>query len=257
MPLKIEVESLEGIDESVQGFYKPDDEENPTKYRLDVEGLPDTTGLKTALEKERAAAKDLKKKLKSYDGLDPEKYQDLLAREAQLQEADPEKIEELVQERVRKNDENWKAKYGDLQNAMSSTQARLADLLITDELRRVGGTLGVVDDEAMNDFIARGKGVFRLVDGEVQPTDSEGNVVYGESGIEPLTMSEFGQKLRDTAKHLFKSSSGGGASNTGSGNAGRGTVAAKSDLPDDSAKAAFIRKHGSKAYLELPATRQG
>jgi len=258
MPLKLEVESLEGIDEAVAPLYRPDNEESPSKYVLDVEGLPDTSGLKSALEKERKAAKELKSMLKNFDGVDLEKYQDLLSREAQLAEADPEKIEELVQQRVKKNDESWKAKYEELKGTISEKDQRLSDLLISDELRKIGAELGVAEGEPMTDFVYRGKGVFKLVDGKVQPVDQEGNIVYGESGVEPLTMREFGKKLSETAKHLFKSSTGGGASNTGStGGAGSTSVLAKTDLKDNAAKAAFIGKHGREAYLELPATREG
>jgi len=258
MPLKLEVESLEGVDESVQGLYKPVGEgETPEKYMLDVEGIPDTSGLKSALEKERGTAKELKKQLKNYDGVDLEKYQDLLAREAQLAEADPEKVESLVQERVKKNDLNWQAKFEELQGALSEKDQRLSDLLISDELRKIGVELGVEEGEPMNDFVYRGKGLFKLVDGKVQPVDAEGNVVYGESGVEPLTMREFGKKLSETAKHLFKSSSGGGASNAGSGSAGSTAIQAKSDLKDAAEKARYIGKHGRQAYLELPASREG
>jgi len=257
MPLKLEVESLEGIDESVQPLYKPVGEgEKPEKYQLDVEGLPDTKGLKSALEKERKAAKEVSKKLKEYEGVDLERYNDLLSREAQLADADPEKIDQLVQDRIKKNDEAWQGKYKELEKQLESNNSRLSDLLISDELRRVGAEMGVEEGEPMNDFLNRGKGVFRLVDGKVQPVDSEGNIIYGESGIEPLTMPEFAKTLRETAKHLFKSSSGGGASTTGSSGAGSGTVQAKSDLKNNREKAQFIGKHGRKAYLELPDTRE-
>jgi len=258
MPLKLEVESLEGIDESVQALYKPVGEgETPEKYTLDVEGIPDTSGLKSALEKERKAAKDLSKKLKTYEDVDVEKYQDLLSREAQLESADPEKIEALVKERVKKNDQNWQSKFEELSSQVQQKDKRLSDLLISDELRKIGGELGVMEGEPMTDFVTRGKGLFKLVDGKVQPVDAEGNTVYGESGVDPLTMREFGKKLSETAKHLFKSSAGGGASNSGSGNAGSTSIQAKSDLKDASAKAAFIGKHGRQTYLELPATREG
>jgi len=251
MPLKLEVESLEGLDESIQGLYEREGEEGP--YRLAVEGLPDTQGLKSALEKERAAAKDLKKQLKSFEGVDTEKYQNLLLREAEFEKADPSKIEEMINERVSQNKKQWDEKYLSLQEAYSQRESQLADLTITNELRSVGAELGVADGEAMNDFIARGKGVFRLVDGKVTPVDKEGNVLYGESGVEPLTMREYTKKLSETAKHLFKPSAGGGASNAGGGNTGRGTVRFKSDLRTNADKAAFIGKHGRTAYLELPA----
>ncbi len=248
MPLKLELESLEGVDETVAPLYKETEE---GKYVLEVEGLPDTKGLKTALEKERKSVKELRKNLDAFKEVDPEKYQDLLSREAELLKHDPEEVEKLVSQRVEKNNKSWEEKYNALNSALSEKDQRLADLLISDELRKVGTELGVLDGEAMNDFVARGKNVFKLKEGAVVPLNGD-EVIYGESGIEPLTMREFGKKLAETATHLFKSSNGGGATNSGSGNAGGGTVRYKSDLKTSADKAKFIGKHGREAYLKLP-----
>lgn len=59
MALKFEIDSLEGVDSSLHAQYKKTD----TGYRLDIDGLEDTGGLKTALQKERESNKDAKTKL--------------------------------------------------------------------------------------------------------------------------------------------------------------------------------------------------
>ena len=53
MALKIEVDSLDAIPESSRSLYI----EKDGKFRLDLEGLEDTAGLKSALQKERETAK--------------------------------------------------------------------------------------------------------------------------------------------------------------------------------------------------------
>ena len=252
MALKIEVESLEGIDEAYQGLYK----EKEGKFTLDVEGLPDTTGLKTALEKERKTVKELKGEFSKFKNVDLEEYADLQARAASLAEHDPEKIKEMIDQRVSQNDKAWKEKYEDLMGSVRIKDEKLSDVMISNELRKVGEELGVNGPEAMNDFVSRGKSIFRLKDDMVVPVKGD-DIIYGESGVEPLTMVEFGKKLSETAKHLFKPSGGGGATTTGSGQAGSGTVRYKSDLKTDAEKAAYIGKHGRTAYLELPRRAEG
>lgn len=61
MGLKLIVDSLDSVDEGVRGLYTEVD----GKFKLDVEGVEDVTGLKSALEKERSARRDLEKRMKT------------------------------------------------------------------------------------------------------------------------------------------------------------------------------------------------
>ena len=61
MALKLIVDSLDGLDEGTKCLYA----EKDGKYRLDVEGIEDTSGLKSALEKERTARRELEKRAKA------------------------------------------------------------------------------------------------------------------------------------------------------------------------------------------------
>lgn len=58
MPLFYEVESLDSVPEAHRAEYAPTDD---GKFRLSVNGLPDVSKLKVALDKERAIFKDIKK----------------------------------------------------------------------------------------------------------------------------------------------------------------------------------------------------
>ena len=63
--LKFEIESLDGVDTSLHGFYDKTD----NGYRLKVDGIEDTNGLKTALQKERESNKEAKTKLAELERL--------------------------------------------------------------------------------------------------------------------------------------------------------------------------------------------
>lgn len=254
MPIQLEVKTLEGVSEELQPFYKEKD--GGDAFMLDIEGLPDTKGLKTALEKERKTVKSQKEQLSTFKEVDLEQYADLQSREAALSEHDPEKVEEMINKRIKKNDTKWQNDMAALDKKLSETRGKLSTVMVSDELRRVGTQLGVNGDEAMSDFVARGRGIFQVSDeGSVVAMQGE-DVLYGESGVDPLTMTEFGKKLSETATHLFKSSSGGGADNSGGGKARSGTIISKADLKTDADKAGYIGKHGRNAFLALPAKRE-
>ena len=61
MALKLTLDSLDGLDDGTKALYA----EKDGKYRLDVEGIEDTSGLKSALEKERTARRELEKRAKA------------------------------------------------------------------------------------------------------------------------------------------------------------------------------------------------
>lgn len=71
MPLPAESESLDAVPEAARAFYI---ETGDGRFRLDAEGVEDVSGLKSALEKERAARRDLKAELdrRGKDGSDGE-----------------------------------------------------------------------------------------------------------------------------------------------------------------------------------------
>mgnify|MGYP003669241736 CR=1 FL=1 len=60
MPLPAESETLDTVPEAARAFYV---ETGDGRFRLDAEGVEDVSGLKSALEKERAARRELKAEL--------------------------------------------------------------------------------------------------------------------------------------------------------------------------------------------------
>lgn len=92
MGLKFQIDTLDGLDESIAGLYT----EKDGKFVLDVSGLPeppsapsapsttpgdggaDVGGLKSALKKEREARRAIEKQIKQFDGVDPKKYTEMV-----------------------------------------------------------------------------------------------------------------------------------------------------------------------------------
>ena len=65
MTLKLTVDTLEGVPETVRDFY----EERDGKFALKVEGIKDAANLEKALESERKAAREAQALAKQYQGL--------------------------------------------------------------------------------------------------------------------------------------------------------------------------------------------
>jgi hypothetical protein len=69
MPLPAVTESLDAVPEAARAFYVETEEGG---FRLDAEGIEDVSGLKSALEKERAARKELKAELDGRSDAEPD-----------------------------------------------------------------------------------------------------------------------------------------------------------------------------------------
>jgi hypothetical protein len=80
--LKFQIDSLEGVDATLHSFYDKTD----TGYRLKVDGLEDTNGLKTALQKEREGNKEAKSRLAELEKLRQEDEQKLMESQGKYKE---------------------------------------------------------------------------------------------------------------------------------------------------------------------------
>ena len=87
MALEINIDTLEAVAEPLRALYIP----NGDKFKLDLMGLEDTTGLKSALEKERTTARELEKQSKQWKALLAKKCGSSALREDQT---DPPELSE-------------------------------------------------------------------------------------------------------------------------------------------------------------------
>ena len=235
MPLKAIIDSVEGLDEAVQALYaqRPDG-----KYVLDVEGYLPGTVPKSELDEFRNNNVQLKQQLedlkKSADG-NKEKLDRLNELEKLVDEDEEKKmiadgkLEEVVERRIEKRTNKMRREYenqikqkdvaidavtGERDEATGSFNKLMIDTSINEAINEVGG----VRKGALQDIRARGRNVFKMRDGALTAMDEVGNIMYGGSGSDSLSPTEWLQGLLETAPHLFEGSSGAG------GKGGRGTT---------------------------------
>ena len=84
MPLQLIVDTLDAVPENLRSLYS----ESDGKFRLAVDGLEDTAGLKSALQKEREAARAAEKQSKAWMALG--KTPEEILAVARLRLGDPE-----------------------------------------------------------------------------------------------------------------------------------------------------------------------
>lgn len=189
--------------------------------------IEDVSGLKGALEKERGLRRDAEKTMTDmkiqFEGVNPDDYRKLQERVKGLDDAevyDKSGIEALVTRRTESMKTEHERVVGskDREIAQLRTQASESDRrwrqdrIKTALLAAVTGS--GVEKDAIEDGVTRGLAVFTDLDSEGQVIAKKGeDVVYGKDGIHPLRPEEWISTLKasGTARHLWPSSSGGGA----------------------------------------------
>lgn len=132
MALKAILDSIDGADEAVRGFYA-EQSEGPLKgkFVLQVDGasgyaLEDVSGLKSALGKERARADAAEKQAAAFGDIDPKKAAEALAKYEELSQLDPAKeADKLIEERVKAVREKMMAEFDKERAALQSENQSL------------------------------------------------------------------------------------------------------------------------------------
>lgn len=247
IPTKAEFDALP---DAVKGFYV----EKDGKFLLDAD-FEDVGGLKSALDKERTGRSTLEKALKDLrtqlGDADPAKAREALAK---LQEMEDQnlisqgKVEELLKSRTERLVQDYEGKLKGTSEKLTAAERRLAELVIDNELRKVA-TAKKVRETAVEDFLERGRKVYRMVDGKAVPMKGD-DIVFGKKPNEPMSMDEWADAIVPTAPHLFEGSNGSGAQNDAKpGPAGAHSISAE-DAKDRS-KYLQAREAAAKAGTEL------
>lgn len=251
MALKLTVDSLEAVDEPLRGFYEQDGD----KFKLKVDGVDDASGLKSALEKERKAARDAERAAAQWKklGKSPDEIEQLLAAQAKLEEEKAEKAGEWNKLRAQMNEKHeaaLKAKADEASKMRTTLERYLVDAAATSAIAAAKGVpelllphvqrhVKVVEEDG--DYVAR-------------VVDAKGDPRVNSKG-EHMTISELVAEMRQSEVfgRAFE-----GSGNTGSGKqpgngAGGAGATKKSDLKTEKDRAAFVEKHGLDVYKALPA----
>lgn len=100
MALKVTIDSLDGLDDGVKSLYKEDN----GKYRLDLDGYEDTTGLKAQRDALLNEKKEAQRKAK-----EAEEAAKLAAEEAARKSGDVSALEKSWQEKLAATENNYKS----------------------------------------------------------------------------------------------------------------------------------------------------
>lgn len=247
MALSLVVDSLESVDEAARGFYQQD---SSGKYRLSVDGVEDVSGLKGALEKERKFREDAEKRArelaKQYDGVDPNKYRELTAREQEQAEkgliaaGDVEKLKAHYAGEKEQAVQGYKQQLSEAHRLIQERDAKIRELVVNRSIQD-WGVANDVRAEALPDFV-------ELMARNVE-IDAEGNLAVRNS---TFSLDEFLARQREDRPFYFKPSRASGSGAQQAGLAGGSPGNRKRSEMTDAERVAFITKHGQAAYLALP-----
>lgn len=182
-------------------------------YYLQVEGAV----AKERLDEFRNNNVTLQQQLEAFKGVDPAKIAELLENQRKVDEKkliDAGDIEGLVTQRTATMKTTFEGQINDLQGQLGTANRQLETLLIDNIVREHSTKIGVVAT-AVDDVLLRAKTVFKVENGQPVAKDSQGNVVYGKDGTNPMAIGEWLGTLKTNAPHLFGTSSGSGSGNNG------------------------------------------
>lgn len=198
MALKLIVEKLDEVPEASRGLYV----ERDGKFHLDVDGLEDTSGLKSALEKERQARKDLDKRLAALKDVDPEEYRRL------KDEADAKEREKLEKDAdLKRLSDKMTAKEREFSEKEAKLLGEIRTMRLDDSLKAAAIAHGVHKDY-LDDFVTvlKARHVKLGDDLKLQVLDADGDP-------STLTLDDLMKDMKGKKPGYFEgsSSSGGGS----------------------------------------------
>lgn len=253
--LQTQLDSLDDLDESLHGLYI----EKDGKFVLDAD-IPDVGGLKSALDKERKAAREAEAKRKEiearFNGIDPDEYAELLAAKEEAEQAKAKAngdVDKIAEQKAQKAIDAANKKLAEAIEAAESERKRAQAFQgrVLDDAIRAAASKAGLHTHAIDDALFRGRTMFTLDgDGNAIQLDSDGEPVIGKDGKTPYSPAEWLDDMREKAPHWFPANaSGSGSGGKHSGGTGGGKV--RSDMTARE-KSDYISKYGRAAYEALP-----
>jgi predicted GIY-YIG superfamily endonuclease len=254
--LKMNVDSLDAVDEPFRALYEQDGE----KFKLKVDGVEDTSGLKNALAAERRRASDLEKKVKGWErsGKTPDEIAELIEAQEARAQSEAEKKGEWDKLKAQMNTAH-QAELGKKDESLAAMRRRLSTELVDKNAVAEIAAAGGVPDLLLPHVQRHAK-----VDDDFNVTvvDAQGGPRVKGNG-DPFTIKDLVAEMK--ASDVF------GRAFNGSGQSGGGTppangggvnpqIKSKADLykglttdaQKRQARAKFVEAHGADAYFKLP-----
>lgn len=238
MPLKYQLDTLEGVDDTVRALYT----EKDGKFVLGIEGLPqqeDVSGLKSKVEEllgEKKAAEKARK--------DAEEQARMEREEAARKSGNVEELEKSWSEKYNRREAELN---GTLEQERAALSGQIRDLTVGRTATDIASALAIPGSaEALLPHIERRLSVEQR-DGKpvVVVLDKQGKL--SASSLDELK-AEFANNTAFAPLIAGSKASGGGAGGAGNG----GGAALKRSEMTSVAKREFITKNGQDAYLKLP-----
>ncbi|OGB23345.1 MAG: hypothetical protein A3I66_01380 [Burkholderiales bacterium RIFCSPLOWO2_02_FULL_57_36] len=223
--LPLTVDALDTVPEAHRALYV----EKDGKFHLDITGLEDTTNLKSALEKERKAARDADQARKDFErrfvGIDPDKHKALMSKFESQEEADliaAGKMDEVIAKRTEKRnaeaDRLVKEAQTNTEKALERAK-QYSQRVLDNHIR--AAVSGLTHKGAIDDALLFARQIFTLDDnGDAVQLDKDGEVVLGKDGKTPFTPAEWIESMKESKPHWFPAGNTGGGS--GGDKGGRG-----------------------------------
>ncbi len=202
MSIKTMVTSKEDIPEALTEYY----EEKDGKYFLKVE---ENTGLKTALESEKASNKKLKELLARFDGIDPDKVREAMnkaANDEEKKKLESGDIDSVINARLEKHKKDFEAKL----SAETAAKNNLMTRALQAELRSSALKAGVLP-HAVDDAVLRGMTLFSVSNDGGIVSLKDGEPVIGKDGKTPYGVNEWLDEIKPNVPHWFGNNNTGGA----------------------------------------------
>lgn len=248
MALPLIVDSIDAVPEAVRDQYKEVD----GKYRLDLDGYEDPSALKSALQKEREAAKNAARQAKAWESLgkSPDEIQELLAAQEKANEERLNKAGEWDKLKQQMNEQFTKEKQQLLDSLTAKGRAiekHLIDAQATAAIAELKGVPALL--------LPHVKASVRVVeeDGEysVRVVDASGNPRVNAQG-DYLSIKDLVSEMRqsDIFGRAFEATgTTGGSSSQVKGPTGADKPKKAADM-SSAEKAKFIGEHGLNAWKQ-------
>lgn len=250
--LKLVVDSIDSLEESVRGYYV----EKDGKFVLDVDGIEDTSGLKNALSAERKRADAAEKQRKAWEkiGKTPDEIAELLEAQQQRETTEAERKGEWDKLRGQMNERHAKelqAKDDQISSLRKSLERHLIDAQATSAIAAEKGIPDLLLPHVQRHVrVVESDGEF-----SVRVVNDKGDPRVNGKG-EPLTISDLIAEMK-TNQIFGRAFEGAGQSGSGTppanGGGGNPSNKRRSDFKDEKERAAFVNQHGLAAYQSLPA----
>lgn len=250
--LPLSTDNIESVPEAARALYQ----ERDGKFFLPVDGVEDTAGLKSALEKERKQARELEKKVKRWDALGKtdEEIAELLKaqEEAEAKRAKDAGDTEAI---LKQHQDKWQKERAALEAELNASRASERNAIIENSIMSALSKASATEEgvDLLPDRLAArikfdtegGKRVVRIMqpDGETPMAGS------GKDGL--ATFDDLVKEATAKWPSLFKGSGAGGGGMSPKQSAGGAGGKKRSEM-SAAEKAGFIKEHGIETYQKLP-----